>query len=227
MSTVLNPRSLRVHPPHPLRGRYPPQVLRELHASPRPRTRSRLSRRVSMSVSRSCFLRNVGKRFRFSYHAVRADDDVCSIGAQVLSHYCDLFPQVSSWLLFIIGGLNIVAVSRAARVGSPDGYDKSSSASTDVRRVSSSARRPRSAGSSSRGRTSRPCEWGRLSSHRLSSHHLHPGGVVRVFALLPYHHRLTRGIGPRKPAWPPQHGTWSQRNAKLPKLPTPTPPPRG
>ncbi|RSH91025.1 hypothetical protein EHS25_010201 [Saitozyma podzolica] len=33
----------------------------------------------------------------------------CLIGAQVLSHYCDLFPQVSSWLLFIIGGLNIVA----------------------------------------------------------------------------------------------------------------------
>ncbi|EIW73472.1 hypothetical protein TREMEDRAFT_67381 [Tremella mesenterica DSM 1558] len=31
------------------------------------------------------------------------------IGAQVLSHYCDLFPQVSSWLLFIIGCLNMVA----------------------------------------------------------------------------------------------------------------------
>lgn len=31
------------------------------------------------------------------------------IGAQVLSHYCDLFPQVTSWLLFIIGCLNIVA----------------------------------------------------------------------------------------------------------------------
>ncbi|WVW82216.1 hypothetical protein I302_104222 [Kwoniella bestiolae CBS 10118] len=31
------------------------------------------------------------------------------IGAQVLSHYCELFPQVSSWLLFIIGCFNILA----------------------------------------------------------------------------------------------------------------------
>ncbi|TYJ54965.1 hypothetical protein B9479_004377 [Cryptococcus floricola] len=31
------------------------------------------------------------------------------IGAQVLSHYCDLFPQVSSWILFIVGCLNILA----------------------------------------------------------------------------------------------------------------------
>ncbi|ORY25655.1 hypothetical protein BCR39DRAFT_499043 [Naematelia encephala] len=31
------------------------------------------------------------------------------IGAQVLSHYCDLFPQVTAWLLFIVGCLNIVA----------------------------------------------------------------------------------------------------------------------
>ncbi|WRT64073.1 uncharacterized protein IL334_001001 [Kwoniella shivajii] len=31
------------------------------------------------------------------------------IGAQVLSHYCDLFPQISSWLLFIVGCLNILA----------------------------------------------------------------------------------------------------------------------
>ncbi|OXG34748.1 hypothetical protein C359_06205 [Cryptococcus neoformans Bt120] len=30
------------------------------------------------------------------------------IGVQVLSHYCDLFPQVSSWLLFIIGCFNIL-----------------------------------------------------------------------------------------------------------------------
>ncbi|KGB77660.1 hypothetical protein I307_03527 [Cryptococcus deuterogattii 99/473] len=30
------------------------------------------------------------------------------IGAQVLSHYCDLFPQVSSWLLFIVGCFNIL-----------------------------------------------------------------------------------------------------------------------
>ncbi|ODN84124.1 hypothetical protein L202_00134 [Cryptococcus amylolentus CBS 6039] len=30
------------------------------------------------------------------------------IGAQVLSHYCDLFPQVSSWILFIVGCLNIL-----------------------------------------------------------------------------------------------------------------------
>lgn len=33
------------------------------------------------------------------------------IGAQVLSHYCELFPQVSSWLLFIIGCLNVLVVS--------------------------------------------------------------------------------------------------------------------
>ncbi|KAK4686137.1 hypothetical protein P7C73_g3994, partial [Tremellales sp. Uapishka_1] len=32
-----------------------------------------------------------------------------SIGTQVLSHYCELFPQVSSWLLFIIGCLNVLA----------------------------------------------------------------------------------------------------------------------
>ncbi len=32
------------------------------------------------------------------------------IGAQVLSHFCDLFPQVASWLLFIIGCLNILVV---------------------------------------------------------------------------------------------------------------------
>ncbi|WWC58546.1 uncharacterized protein I303_101089 [Kwoniella dejecticola CBS 10117] len=31
------------------------------------------------------------------------------IGAQVLSHYCELFPQVSSWLLFIVGCFNILA----------------------------------------------------------------------------------------------------------------------
>nr|XP_031861305.1 uncharacterized protein CI109_003277 [Kwoniella shandongensis]KAA5528377.1 hypothetical protein CI109_003277 [Kwoniella shandongensis] len=31
------------------------------------------------------------------------------IGAQVLSHYCKRFPQVSSWLLFIIGCFNILA----------------------------------------------------------------------------------------------------------------------
>ncbi|WVR05821.1 hypothetical protein IAU60_002846 [Kwoniella sp. DSM 27419] len=31
------------------------------------------------------------------------------LGAQVLSHYCDLFPQVSSWLLFIMGCFNILA----------------------------------------------------------------------------------------------------------------------
>ncbi|WVQ97192.1 hypothetical protein IAU59_004302 [Kwoniella sp. CBS 9459] len=31
------------------------------------------------------------------------------IGAQVLSHYCDLFPQVASWLLFIVGCFNILA----------------------------------------------------------------------------------------------------------------------
>ncbi|ORX37317.1 hypothetical protein BD324DRAFT_625675 [Kockovaella imperatae] len=31
------------------------------------------------------------------------------IGAQVLSHYSTTFPQVSSWLLFIIGCLNILA----------------------------------------------------------------------------------------------------------------------
>ncbi|WVQ85460.1 hypothetical protein IAT38_007625 [Cryptococcus sp. DSM 104549] len=30
------------------------------------------------------------------------------IGAQVLSHYCELFPQVSSWLLFIVGCFNIL-----------------------------------------------------------------------------------------------------------------------
>ncbi|KAK1925779.1 hypothetical protein DB88DRAFT_539192 [Papiliotrema laurentii] len=30
------------------------------------------------------------------------------IGAQVLSHYCDLFPQVTSWLLFIVGCFNIL-----------------------------------------------------------------------------------------------------------------------
>ncbi|WWC86177.1 uncharacterized protein L201_001050 [Kwoniella dendrophila CBS 6074] len=31
------------------------------------------------------------------------------LGAQVLSHYCTLFPQVSSWLLFIIGCFDILA----------------------------------------------------------------------------------------------------------------------
>ncbi|KAK8865857.1 hypothetical protein IAR55_001005 [Kwoniella newhampshirensis] len=31
------------------------------------------------------------------------------IGAQVLSHYCKLFPQVTSWLLFIIGCFNMLA----------------------------------------------------------------------------------------------------------------------
>jgi len=31
------------------------------------------------------------------------------IGAQVLSHYCDRFPQVTSWLLFIVGCINIIA----------------------------------------------------------------------------------------------------------------------
>ncbi|OCF55533.1 hypothetical protein L486_07017 [Kwoniella mangroviensis CBS 10435] len=31
------------------------------------------------------------------------------IGAQVLSHYCELFPQCSSWLLFIVGCFNILA----------------------------------------------------------------------------------------------------------------------
>ncbi|CAD6563929.1 MAG: hypothetical protein TREMPRED_002380 [Tremellales sp. Tagirdzhanova-0007] len=31
------------------------------------------------------------------------------IGAQVLSHYCDPFPQVTSWLLFMMGCLNILA----------------------------------------------------------------------------------------------------------------------
>ncbi|OCF33235.1 hypothetical protein I316_04976 [Kwoniella heveanensis BCC8398] len=31
------------------------------------------------------------------------------IGAQVLSHYYDLFPQVSSWLLFIVGCFNILS----------------------------------------------------------------------------------------------------------------------
>jgi hypothetical protein len=36
---------------------------------------------------------------------------ISRIGAQVLSHYCELFPQVSSWLLFIIGCFNIIAVS--------------------------------------------------------------------------------------------------------------------
>jgi hypothetical protein len=33
------------------------------------------------------------------------------IGAQVLSHYCERFPQVTSWSLFIIGCLNMLAVS--------------------------------------------------------------------------------------------------------------------
>lgn len=33
------------------------------------------------------------------------------IGAQVLSHYCDRFPQVSSWMLFIVGCFNTIVVS--------------------------------------------------------------------------------------------------------------------
>ncbi|KAL7423023.1 hypothetical protein Q5752_002322 [Cryptotrichosporon argae] len=31
------------------------------------------------------------------------------VGASVLSHYCDVFSQVSAWILFIIGCLNMVA----------------------------------------------------------------------------------------------------------------------
>lgn len=38
----------------------------------------------------------------------------CSIAAVVLSAYCELFAQVSSWLLFIVGCFNIIVVSRVA-----------------------------------------------------------------------------------------------------------------
>lgn len=34
-----------------------------------------------------------------------------SIASSVLSHYSDLFPQVSSWFLFSVGCLNMLAVS--------------------------------------------------------------------------------------------------------------------
>jgi hypothetical protein len=89
--------SVRMYSPSTIRNWGPKIIIRKILTYPRSRTWIRLFRCIpsfvspSSNISEGIWLK--GKR----------------IATQMLSHYCDLFPQATSWLLFIIGCFNIIA----------------------------------------------------------------------------------------------------------------------
>lgn len=93
--------SVRVSAPHHVGSRSSSTLIRKLYSHARTGLWARMSWGFPSVVSR---------HIHCIYPCVACWTGL-RIGAQVLSHYCDLFPQVSSWLLFIVGCFNILVVS--------------------------------------------------------------------------------------------------------------------
>lgn len=93
--------SVRVSAPHHVGSRSSSAVIRELYSHAGTGPWARMPWGFSSVVS----------RLLYCIYPCIACWTALRIGVQVLSHYCDLFPQVSSWLLFIIGCFNIFVVS--------------------------------------------------------------------------------------------------------------------